>query len=52
MGEADRLSFEEWVRRKDAEKRMKHKLTQDVKNEIRQELYDITQKEQMDQEVK
>ena len=38
-----KLSFNEWVKRKDAEKRMKQRLINDVKQEIRQEIYDIAQ---------
>ena len=45
---SSKLSFEEWVKRKDAEKRMKSKLVQDIKNEIRQELFEIAQKEQLE----
>lgn len=32
------LSYSEWVRKKDAEKRLKRKLLQDAKKEIRDEL--------------
>ena len=46
------LSFNEWVRRKDAEKRMKQRLVNVAKDEIKQELYEMAQKEQMDQDVK
>ena len=35
------LSFNEWVRRKEAEKRMKQRLVREVKDEIRQELIEI-----------
>jgi hypothetical protein len=40
------------VRRKDAEKRMKQRLVNEVRQEIRQELYEIAQQEQLDQEFK
>ena len=46
------LSFNEWVRRKDAEKRMKQRLVNVAKDEIKQELFEMAQKEQMDQDVK
>lgn len=35
------LSFNEWVRRKDAEKRMKQRLERELKHEIRQELLEV-----------
>jgi len=41
------LSFNEWVRRKEAEKRMKQRLMKEVKDEIRQELIEIAQEEQL-----
>ncbi|CDW89305.1 UNKNOWN [Stylonychia lemnae] len=46
------MTFNEWVKRKDAEKRMKQRLINDVKQEIRQELYEIAQHEQVEQEMK
>lgn len=36
-----KLTFNEWVKRKDAEKRMKQRLINEVKQEIRTELYEI-----------
>ena len=39
-------SFQEWVRRKDAEKRLKRRLIQDSKNEIRAQLLDVAKDEQ------
>lgn len=38
---SSKLSFNEWLRRKDAERRMKKRLIDDAKNEIRQELFEI-----------
>jgi hypothetical protein len=35
------ISFNEWLRRKDAERRMKRRLINDAKKEIRQELFSI-----------
>jgi len=46
------LSFNEWLRRKDAERRMKKRLLDDAKNELRQELYELAQVEQTEQEQK
>jgi hypothetical protein len=39
------LTFNEWVRRKDAEKRIKRKLLKDAKEEIRQSLYELAKEE-------
>lgn len=39
------IKFNEWLRRKDAEVRMKKKLIRDAKNEIRQEIYEIAQQD-------
>jgi hypothetical protein len=40
-----KLPFNEWLRRKDAEMRMRKKLIDEAKNEIRQELFEIAQQE-------
>ena len=37
------IPFNEWLRRKDAEKRMKKRLIVEAKNEIRQELFELAQ---------
>ena len=48
----DGLPYSEWLRRKDAEDRMKKKLIQEAKKEIRQEVFQLAQQEQMDREVR
>ena len=35
------LSYNEWLRRKDAEERMKKKLISEARKDIRQEIFDI-----------
>ena len=35
------LTFHEWSRRKDAERRIKNKLIREAKNDIRQELFEL-----------
>jgi hypothetical protein len=39
MDEANRIRFTEWIRRKDAENRMRKTLINNAKNEIRQEVF-------------
>jgi hypothetical protein len=39
------MTYNEWLRRKDAESRMKKKLIKIAKDEIRQELFEIAQQE-------
>ena len=51
-GDDRAISFNEWLRRKDAERRMKKRLLDDAKKEIRQELFGIAQAEQSDLEIK
>lgn len=40
------IRFNEWIRRKDAESRMKKKLIQEAKNDIRQEVFEMAQMDQ------
>ncbi len=35
------IRFNEWIRRKDAEQRMKKKLIQEARNDIRQEVFEL-----------
>jgi hypothetical protein len=37
------IRFNEWIRRKDAEQRMKRKLIYEAKNDIRQEVFELAQ---------
>jgi len=46
------LPYSEWLRRKDAEDRMKKKLIQEAKKDIRQEVVQLAQQDQMDREVR
>lgn len=39
------LPFKEWLRRKDAERRMRQKLINIAKSEIRDELFEIAQQD-------
>ena len=49
LEEVNRVKFTEWLRRKDAEKRMRKKLISDAKEEIRQEIFSMAQLEEEDQ---
>ena len=49
MEEVNRVKFTEWLRRKDAEKRMRKKLISHAKDEIRQEIFSMAQLEEEDQ---
>ncbi len=40
-----KISFNEWLRRKDAERRMKKRLVDEARNEIRNELFELAQHE-------
>jgi hypothetical protein len=46
------ITFNEWLRKKDAEQRMKKKLILEAKNEMRQELFELAQQEQADADFK
>ena len=39
LDDANRIRFTEWIRRKEAENRMRNKLISKAKNEIREEVY-------------
>ena len=46
------LTFQEWVRKKDAEKRLRKKLIQDMKNDVRADLLEVAKEEQSTQEIR
>lgn len=46
------LAFDEWVRKKEAEKRLKKKLIKDAKSEYRAELLEVAKLEQEDAELR
>ena len=46
------LTFNEWLRRKEAEARMKKKLIQEAKKDIKQEMFEMAQLEQVEFDVK
>jgi len=52
LSENKEISFNEWLRRKDAERRMKKRLLNDARKEIRQELFELAQLEQSEAEMK
>jgi hypothetical protein len=46
------ITYNEWVRRKDAERRMRQRLMNEAKQEVRHEVFEAAQLEQEDLEVR